>query len=544
MSKNSVIFSWLKTNYLIILIFLVALTLRFWNLNVPPSLNWDEASLGYNAYSVLKTGKDEWGRAMPLTFEAFGDYKLPGYIYMLVPFVATLDLNELSVRLPSMLFGSFSVIFLYLIVLELSQNKKWALLSAFLLSISPWHFFLSRIALEANLAFSFFLIGLYFLIIGIKKKTFLIPASILFGFAIFTYNSARIFVPLFLFGFIILFWKQIKLTKISLLSAIIFGIFLAVGFYLAVFQDSSARYYWVRILDEGAINFLDQSRNTSIYPELITKLIYNRPIYFLYNFFLNYFKHFSLQFLALSGGTNYQFSLQNMGLIYLIELPFLIYGFYKSLKSKIGWIFLLWLLIAPIPSALTREAPQALRSIFMIGSLQAITAFGFIQFLKVLKNKKILIYSSVSIITLLLLINTSIYFKTYFQDYPKQYSAAWQYGYHDVINYINQNYDKYPKIYLTKYYGEPHIFYLFFSKYSPEKYQNNETLNRYSQTNWRWVDQLDKIYFLNDWELTAKLKDEKNALVIASPENPPTNGNLLKTIYFLDGKEAFKIFEI
>jgi 4-amino-4-deoxy-L-arabinose transferase-like glycosyltransferase len=534
----------LKAHIWIILILLLAVILRFWGGNAPPSLNWDEASLGYNAYSILKTGKDEWGRFLPLTFEAFGDYKLPGYIYVLVPFIAIFGLNEFSVRLPSIIFGSVAIVFLYLIVLELSREKKWALLSAIFLAISPWHFFLSRIALEANLASSFFLIGLYFLIKGLHRNGLFIAAALMLGLSIFTYNSARIFVPLFLFGFLILFWKQIKITKSVIFSAIIFGIFLTVGFYLAVFQDSSARYYWVRILDEGAISFLDQARNTSTYPDLITKLIYNRPVYFVFNFVANYFKHLSPQFLLFTGGSNYQFSLPGMGLIYFIELPFLIYGFFKLLKQKIGWVFIFWFLLAPIPSALTREAPHALRSIFMVGSIQVVVTFGLIQFFRLLEKKKLLKNLSLLMIGMLVLFNAFTYFKNYFLEYPKEYSQAWQYGYKQAIEEVNSDYDKYPKIYFTKYYGEPHIFYLFFSKYDPQKYQNNETLLRDSHTNWRWVDRLDKIYFINDWEMVEKMKSEENALVIASPGNVPENGKKLETIYFLDGKEAFEIFEI
>lgn len=536
----------LQNNYLIIALFILAVILRFISSNqpVPPSINWDEASLGYNAYSILQTGKDEWGRSMPITFEAFGDYKLPGYIYTLVPFIAVFGLSEESVRLPSIIFGSLSIIFIYLIVAVLSKNKTWAYLSAILLTISPWHFFLSRIALEANLALSFFLIGLYFLIKGLQKNLYLIPSSLMFGLAIFTYNSARIFVPLFLFGFIILYWKQIKFTKISILSALIFGVFLALGFYLAVFQDSSARYYWVRILDEGAISYLDQARNTSTWPDLITKLIYNRPLYFIYHFLENYFKHLSPQFLILSGGSNYQFSLPGLGLMYLIELPFLIYGLVKLLKQKIGWVFVFWFLAAPIPSALTREAPHALRSIFMIGSLQIITAFGIFQFFKLLQTRKITHKVAYSVLGLLLLINAGYYLNNYFYSYPKQYSQAWQYGYKQAISEVKGRYDKYPKIFFTKYYGEPHIFYLFFSKYDPALYQNNETLLRDSHTNWRWVDRLDKIYFINDWEMVEKMKTEQNALVIASPGNVPENSRKLETIYFLDGSVAFEIVEI
>lgn len=532
--------------YLIVLIFFLALLLRVFviNQNVPPSLNWDEASLGYNAYSILKTGKDEWGRFLPLTFEAFGDYKLPGYIYTLVPFIGLLGLNEFAVRLPSIIFGAVSVIFLYLIVVKITNDKKWALLSVSLFAISPWHFFLSRIALEANLALSFFLIAFYFLVLGLKKQFFLMPASLLFGLSIFTYNSARIFVPLFLLFFMILFWKQIKKTKISLFAALIFAIFLGVGFYLAVFQDSSARYYWVRILDEGAINYLDQMRNNSHLPSLITKLVYNRYVYFIASFTQNYLKHFSIQFLAISGGSNYQFSLQNMGLIYLIELPLLVLGSYKLLKNKIGWIFLVWVLIAPIPSALTREAPHVLRAIFMLGGIQIITSFGLLEFIRLFRKKRIFIKPILAVLVISILLNAGVYFNSYFNDYSLKYSESWQYGYKQVVSKVLENYDKYPKIYISKKYGEPHIFYLFFSAYSPLKYQESETLVRYPKSNWRWVDRLDKIYFVNDWEIVDLLKNERDALVVTSPGSTPENGKHLDTINFLDGSKAFEIIEI
>src|SRR5258706_11914127 len=88
----------------LIAIFLFGLLIRIWGGNVfPPALNWDEVSHGYNAYSLLKTGRDEWGVAMPTIFRAFGDYKLPVYVYLTIPVNA-------NPRLPSMIFGSLSIL--------------------------------------------------------------------------------------------------------------------------------------------------------------------------------------------------------------------------------------------------------------------------------------------------------------------------------------------------------------------------------------------------------------------------------------------------
>ena len=76
-------------NWLLIGILVLAAALRLVNLSsVPPHLTQDEASLGYNAYSILKTGKDEYGQLLPVVFKSFGDYKPGLYIYLTVPTVA------------------------------------------------------------------------------------------------------------------------------------------------------------------------------------------------------------------------------------------------------------------------------------------------------------------------------------------------------------------------------------------------------------------------------------------------------------------------
>src|SRR3989344_6658242 len=171
--------------YILIVIICIAAVLRFYKLaSVPPSLYWDEASLGYNAYSILKTLHDEHGKFLPLTnFAAFGDYKPPGYIYATVPSIAIFGLNEFATRFPSAFFGVLTVILTYFLTKKLfsegyqkyqkyeeyqelsSKREKSArgtrdtrgtldtpqiiaLLSALMLAISPWHIQFSRGAFE------------------------------------------------------------------------------------------------------------------------------------------------------------------------------------------------------------------------------------------------------------------------------------------------------------------------------------------------------------------------------------------------------------
>ena len=125
---------------IIFLILSIAFLLRFYKLGeIPAGFYQDESAIGYNAYSVMETGKDEHGQTFPLYFKSFGDYKLPVYIYLTALSVQTFGLNEFAVRFPSALFGFLTVVVFYFFVKELTRNKPLSIISTAFLAISPWH---------------------------------------------------------------------------------------------------------------------------------------------------------------------------------------------------------------------------------------------------------------------------------------------------------------------------------------------------------------------------------------------------------------------
>ena len=104
----------MKKSSLIYLIITLGLFLRVVYLNInPPGLTVDEVSIGYNAYSILKTGRDEYGTFLPFDFKSLGDYKPPLYIYLTAFSEAVFGLNEFAVRFPAALLGTISIIFIY-----------------------------------------------------------------------------------------------------------------------------------------------------------------------------------------------------------------------------------------------------------------------------------------------------------------------------------------------------------------------------------------------------------------------------------------------
>ncbi|MBI3282756.1 hypothetical protein HYZ70_01635, partial [Candidatus Curtissbacteria bacterium] len=101
----------IKSKLTLAVILILAAFLRFYQLGQnPPSLDWDETAHGYNAYSILKTGRDEYGYKLPLSFRSFDDYKPPIYTYLVVPSVAIFGLSDFAVRFPSAVLGVLAVL--------------------------------------------------------------------------------------------------------------------------------------------------------------------------------------------------------------------------------------------------------------------------------------------------------------------------------------------------------------------------------------------------------------------------------------------------
>src|SRR3989338_6504816 len=104
-------------------IIFLAVFLRLYNLsNVPPSVSLDEVSIGYNAFSILKTGADEYGVNFPLLLRAYDNWRPALYVYLVIPFVKIFGLNVVSVRLPSVILSVLTVVATYFLVKELLRH--------------------------------------------------------------------------------------------------------------------------------------------------------------------------------------------------------------------------------------------------------------------------------------------------------------------------------------------------------------------------------------------------------------------------------------
>lgn len=559
----------MKTLCILVLIIILGAILRLVDIGVvPPSLNWDEISHGYNAYSILKTGRDEWGQLLPLTnFRAYGDYPLPLNLYITIPFIAAFGLNDLSIRFPHALIGVLTIIASYFLAYGVTKRKDVSLLVSFLVSVEPWFLFPSRFVVQSNLSV-FFLIASMAAFFNRDKSKYLIPLSFfLLGITLFSYHTTRIFSPLILFVLLFIYKKELtaacKIEKIVFLaSLLILVLFFAPLPFILANPEARARSQAVFLIDEGAVGRIVKQRSMSGLTESLSKLIYNRPTYFAYEFLKNYIDYFSPNFLFLKGGTQYQFSVPDLGLLYPVNLPFFYLGLLifakQALNGNKNYRFVLaWLFLGAIPAALTTERFAVLRSTTMLPVPQILIAIGILDFThwvdKRLSRKAAFLL--IAIYLTFLGFNLANYLRTYFISYPKEYSWAWQYGYNEVVEYVKAHYSEYNNIIVTKKYGEPHEFILFYWPWNPAQYRTDSNLVRFNKSNWYWVDRFDKFYFVNDWEIpkdgSANWRMEYGGdipltgrtLLVTSPGNYPSGWKLLNTIYFLDSKPAFDILE-
>ena len=450
---------------LLLLIVLFAFLLRFANVaNNPPSLNWDEASIGYNAYSILQTGKDEYGNFLPSSIRSFDDYKPPVYAYLTVPSIAVFGLSEFAVRFPAVIFGALSVLILYFLTREIlvgltkPVRESVSLLSAFFLCVSPWHLQFSRAAYEGNIGLFFLMTAFYLFLVSARRKYFLIFSSVLFVLSVYSYHSFRLVVPLFMVSLIAIFYKELLNKKtLVIISGVIFSI-LVLPVYLSFVnpEGSKARLSMVSIFAESGalqnnLNNLQIARQNN---DFIGEVINNRRVFFAREMAKGYFDHFTPNFLFVTGANSNHHHAYNFGMMYLWDLPFLLLGIYFLLRGFDKYILslFLFLLIAPMPAAITTGTPHGVRAIAMVLPLIFFVGAGFFSFLEVLPKvkNKLLRNAILGGVFILFLFNFVIYLHQYHIETPRIYGYFWSVGSNEAIieaKQIDASYEKIIMIY-------------------------------------------------------------------------------------------------
>ncbi len=550
--------------FLLVSIFILASILRLYQLGkTPVSLEWDEVAIGYDAYSILHTGRDQFGTLLPLTFRSLDDYKPPIYEYITVPSVALFGLNSFGVRFPSVFFGILTVIATYFLVFtimskvpNLAKGASYiAFLVAFLLSVSPWHLQFSRAAFEVNVSVFITVVAVYLFIAGLEKPRLFTLSALFFGLDLFSYHSTRVVAPLLLVSLFLIFNRLLPKGKHIVGFGLIFAVFFAGFVSILLTPDSEIRFQATNIFNAGA-RYLDEKDLEKIFLNqrlldakagytLSGKIFHNqRWIYTDYDTLVKAFHHylsnFGFEFLFVKGDVPLHHA-PGFGLIYIWELPFIVLGILYILKNglnRYSLILPLWFLFVPIPDAVTREAPHAVRSELFLPLWQIFAAVGlFIAFKFIRKESRWVVILFMIFATGTFMIDNSYYLHQYYVHTNYELSKYWLYGRKQAVQYTEKEKANYDKVLVSMHVDMPYIFWLFYSKYPPAKY-----LAGGGTVSGGFADQrnhFDKYEFKNF--TYNKLPKNERLLLVGLPGDFPPDARILKTIKYLNGTKALVI---
>ena len=552
-----------RVNFLLVVIILLAATLRLWGLgSTPPSPDWDEAALAYNAYSIMQTGKDEYGKFMPVVLQSFDDYKPALYTYLSIPTVAIFGLSTFAVRLPSAIFGILTVLAAYFLVQELfgkrskAQSSKHvealSLLTSFLLAISPWHIQLSRVAFETNVGLACNIFGTFFFLKGLRKPLWLFMSILCFAGSLYVYQSEKVFVPLLGLALVIIWRRDLfSFPKKYLTSLFLFGIVLLIPmlYFIATDKNALLRAKGVSIFSESAVvlkSSLVKTLDDENAHNPLGQLFHNRRLVYATEMASGYLSHYDLNWLFVQGDLMRHHP-PNMGMLYLWELPFLLLGIYFlifghfPIKTKV--LIFGWFLLAPVPASITTGVPHAVRTLNFLPTFQIFTAIGLVTvYMSVIKSSlhKVIKWSIISCFLLFASFNFVYYLDQYFAQQNYFSSKEWQYGYEQIMPELKAVEGKYSKIVVSSAspLDQSHMFFLFYLKYPPALYQHEGNLSSGFRENHRF----GKFEFRPiDWK-----NEEKNPsiLYIGKPEDFPVGVNgVIKEVNYLDGEPAIRLVE-
>lgn len=521
----------------------IGFSLRIYHLSSnPPALNQDYASVGYNAFALLKTGADEYGQRFPLVFRSFDVYNLPLAIYLTVPSIALFGLTELGVRIPAVLFGTLTIVFTYLLVRQLTTDDTLASISAFLLAISPWHIQYSR---EASISVLFVLLTVCgaFLLLTARTKPTLLPLS-LFTFALsyYTYHSALVSATFILFLILLTHGRPLFKTH-WLMIGITLYLMSIIPLAGAIHRGTASdRFHSVSIFQPDVLLpvSIERMQYDLEQGSSFGALTHNRRFVYAQTILKNYLEHFRFNYLFFDGMANRMFRIPDMGLLYLWDLPFLLYGLYLTLNSfrqKQSQFLLGWFLIAPVPSALAFGAPSSLRAVLMLPITQIFIAIGLIDILKRLSVVRFGRFIRSCLLGALAL-NILVFTHQLFTHAPIEAAESWNYSVKQASLILKQRQDQYATIVFTYHYKQPYIYYLFYNKIDPHWFQ----ANWYPGEVMRRSRALGNITYRDIvWEQDRLLP---NALLIGAPDEFPSDvPGVIHTIRSLNGKPTLLLVE-
>lgn len=515
----------MKKVFFIFILFL-AVVLRFYKLGALPSgLTWDEAAIGYSAYGIATTFRDEWLKRLPITFQSFGDYKSPLLVYTLAIFLKVFPPTSFTIRLPIVLAGVGLVILSFLLTKEVmarTRRKDKTIVSdfvpyfvMFLVAISPWAIQFSRVAFESMLATFLVAVGVYCWLRGMRAfedkenkphpGVYWVIGDISMVLAMYAYHSAKVVVPLlvliFLLRFFSIFWKHKKWAIAGTIVALLVALPLL---HATLFGKANER-----------------AKSTTI-------LSSDQPVT---KFIQNYVRHLEPGYYLIGSEFTYRHSTQQMGILYPVELALAVAGIVLIVRNtpwRIHWWILAIYAVSIIPAALGNEVPHANRALMGIPWIHLLAGLGFLGVVQTIFTKyPRLLQPFMILLVVSLLANLVLFTRVYLSTYTsKEALEEFGYGYEELLSYLISQEKTTSNIYITDHYQQVYIYLLFFKRLTPFEYQYGG-LNHYIIGN----------------DPYARAQGKENVLIVGTPDEIPEDKKTVREIRYPDGHIRLNVIQ-
>lgn len=516
-----------------------AVFLRFYQLGViPKGINVDEASYGYDAYSILVTGKDVWGEK-GLSLKSFGDYKPAGLAYTLVPLVKLFGLNNTVTRLPSALFGLATLIVTFHIAKLLLGRSLFALIATTIFALTPWHFGLSRLFYEANIGLFFIVSSIFFQLkyLRTSKLSSLILGAVFAATAGYYYAVLR-YLGLALLIIALIINRSHNFKYKSLFSVFIVWIIIAAPYLVDMFSSKGL----VRLQQESNLHtfgdtlVIDENRqmcylssNKNQYVAKFCYILWNKVGEKALTTAKVYTQLLSPKYLFLDSyqkdilPDSYGAYLEILLPLYLLGILFIVNNIRNDKLLQFiaaGWLF------SPIPVALS-QALAIHRNVIGLYFVFLVCSCGLMFICKQVSKLKIAYLRTIFFLIVVAIFTWSQlrYVTNYFFIYTRFTPQIWQSDAPDIMTWLGKNASGRP-IYFFDHAFAP-LFYSFYNRYDPSDFQENAVWNPPNQYGWTHTQKIEPTIFNeeNYWKVICEngTVNQQSALLVVPSKSEWSN---------------------
>jgi len=484
----------------------------------PPGLNQDEAVEAWNAYCLLKTGKDQVGVSWPIFYMRGLGCNYPTlFVYLLMPFQLIGGMNIFTTRLPAAVGGIFTVWLIYFVGRRLF-GEKTGLLAAFFTALNPWHLQQSRWGHEASICPLLGLVPLAMLLwAGIPadndeshppKPLRAAIAGAVTAISCYGYLAIRLFVPIFLLLFVLFTlpeWRRSLKSRKGVLAVIMFFVAFALVFGPLVWQHI--------FYPEGIgrhIQYKQQWFGTESFSAAI-KSITDR-----------YAQHFGFDFLFIRGDPCIYQTPPNNGLFHWYMPVIMILGWmilFRDFSSRSARMLFAFVLSYPVGDCFGWELTiHALRSSPGLCSLVLLASVGAVETGMWLwhKSRIIFITAAIAFFAAVVGLNARYFYNFYYKfNRRTEIYLAYNADLVEACRWLKPRLDEFDAVFCTTQgLNMPYIVTLVVMDYDPKRWFK-EGFDVTEEGEWDNYTRYGKMYFMyNQSVLSALKKLSRNTRVL------------------------------